>query len=125
MDVDFLLFYAPLRYEVPSLHNLDFAWDKNKGIIKAHGNIFPFVSKLKKEDHKSQLLAYARLVRYQDKLFNTQKQQLENQTKMIGKYKLMMKTIQNVIKISITKSPIHKYKAYKIMVETYFNITKS
>lgn len=125
MGVDFLLFYAPLRYEVPSLQNLDFAWDKNKGIIKVHGNIFPFVSKLKKEDHKSQLLAYARLVRYQDKLFNTQKQQLENQTKMIGKYKFMMKTIQNVIKISITKSPIHKYKAYKIMLKTYFNITKS
>ena len=58
MGIDFLLFYAPLRYDAPSLQNLDFAWDRDNGIVETHGSIFPFVFKSVRESSKLQLTAY-------------------------------------------------------------------
>ena len=45
IDIDFIIFYAPIRYELTILKPTHFAWDKNKGVIEARGNIFPFVLK--------------------------------------------------------------------------------
>ncbi len=86
---DFILFYAPLNYEVPGLKNLDFAWDKDKGIIETHGNIFPFVFKSRRENCKSQLTAYKRLANYQKEISITHMGHLqvaiENKIKTVEK----------------------------------------
>ncbi len=135
MGVDFILFYAPIRYKVKKLHQCSLAWDKDKGIITSKGNIFPYVFKYIRENPDSQLLAHKRLLRYRDKQLYIQKQLVDKKTttinkihKEINQYKLMletiMKTIQNIFKIPITKSPIQKYRAYKSMITTYFNIKK-
>lgn len=153
MDVDFILFYASLRFELETLKISNFAWKKNENIIKAHGTLFPFIPQPKRESPKKQLIAYKRLLRYQ-----TKKQQhiLENNLKMLknketliqekdkeieGKINLIQKLyeeinkntnqtetilndIQKITKFSILKNPIKKYKAYKKVLTTYDTIKR-
>jgi len=69
MDVDFIIFYAPVRYGISRFNNSDFAWKKDKGIVKAKGTFFPFLLKSIREDSKLQLIAYKRLHRYKVKFF--------------------------------------------------------
>ena len=78
LKVNDILFYAPLKYETDTLQICTLAWDKQKGIITAIGNTFPFVPKSKREHPKSQLLAYQRLVEYQKKQLK-QKELMYNQ----------------------------------------------
>ena len=179
---DFILFYAPLRYEVPGLKNLDFAWDNDKGMIETHGNIFPFVFKSRRENCKSQLTAYRHLLDYQNeksitnighlqvaienKIKTVEKQEariqeknktieqygqtikdkdifikkrietieqygktIEEQKKTIGinnmKQKEIMDSIYEVTKFSIRQNPIRKYRAYKSMLQVYYNLVSS
>ena len=175
MGIDFLLFYAPLRYHAPSLQNIDFAWDKDKGIVETRGSIFPFVFKSERENPDSQLLAYKRLAAYQALRLNRKSNELrteiarqikmredkemlirkrdkliehkdkankeriiiiegnnrliEQQKKTIDKAdirsEVIMSAIQKAISFPITKNPIQKYRAYKSMVQTYFDIAKN
>ena len=168
MDVDFLLFYDPMRYELATLKTSSFAWKKNEGVTKAHGTLFPFVSKSKRENPKKQLIAYQRLLQYQKK---KQQLALENKVKILTnketliqeKYRLIekqeilikhkdeviqdkvtmiqklyeelnqnnikidtiMSAIQKVTDFPIRKNPIHKYKAYKMMLKTYYQVKSS
>ena len=173
MDVDIILFYAPLRYESPLLHNCKFAWRRDKGIINSNGNIFPFVFGKKRENNDNQLIAYHHLERYNEKkqmdlnhiierqqktisnrektikgkeyLIKKQQQTINNREKTIKGQKYLIKkleaqyekniqntkdlttllnSIQKVTHYSITKNPIQKYKAYKIMLKTYWRIQR-
>jgi len=160
MDVDFLLFYAPMRFEIGTLKNSDFAWKKEKGIIKAQGTLFPFVPKAKRENPKEQLIAYQRLLKYQKKqqqlilenkakiltnkeiLIQEKDKLIENKNKIIAdninslqklheevndtnnNIKTLMSAIQEITKFPIIRSPIHKYKAYKIMLKTFHTLQR-
>ncbi len=130
MDVDFLLFYSPIRFEPETLKTSRFAWKENEGIITADGTIFPFVPKNKRENPKKQLIAYQRLLQYQTKAHNLK---IENKINLLqkrqeeinqnnNKMKILMGNIQKVAKIPITKNPINKYKAYKALLSTYYKL---
>ncbi len=160
MDVDFLLFYNPMRYELVTLRTSSFAWKKNEGVRKAHGTLFPFVSKSKRENSKKQLIAYQRLLKYQTKqqqlilenktkiltnkeiLIQEKDKLIENKNKVItdkinslqklhaevndtnNNIKTLMSAIQKITKFPITRSPVHKYKAYKIMLKTFHKLQR-
>ena len=132
---DFILFYAPLRYEVVSLKNINFAWHKDKGMMETHGTIFPFVYKSKREDYGSQLIAYKRLVRYQEGKIKNDEAVIQEKNKVIEEQKnsikytkikneTIMQSIQKVVSYPLKKSPIQKYKAYKAMIRTFYKLHK-
>ena len=97
---NFVIFYSSLRYEIPTLKNLNFAWDNDKGIIETKGSIFPFVFKSIREDKKLQLIAYQRFYKYNTEVLEPKtrqqasicKQRIENREKTIQNRE---KTIQN------------------------------
>ncbi len=101
-EVDFILFYAPLRYEILTLKNLDFAWDKDKGMIEARGTIFPFVFKSKREDIKSQLIAHQREVQYLKYKF---KKDDESSKKKLDSLNHKQNKIRNLKKMLDIKKP--------------------
>jgi len=132
IGIDFLLVYAPMRYEIQFLRSCKFAWKKDEGIIASKGSIFPFVPKSIRENSKTQLIAYDRLVKYQ----NIEKQELRNQVnsawklqKEIDSSKTKLSTLVNAIRqvilFPIIRHPIKKYRAYKLMLCTYSTIRKS
>ena len=90
-EANLVLFYSSLRYEVPTLKNLNFSWDNDTGSIETKGSIFPFVFKSIREDEKLQLIAYQRFYKYNTEVFEPKtrqqtsiyKQRIENREKMI------------------------------------------
>ncbi len=140
-EADFTLFYSSLRYEVPSLQNLDFAWDKDKGIIDTSGTVFPFVFKPQREDNKLQLIAYQRELKYlkyksaidaesaKKKLDSLQhKYNLDAGTTqkkldtIANKYNLIMKSISKLIRVPAKTKPLQKISAYKSLTKTYLKL---
>ena len=95
---NFVLFYSSFRYKIPTLKNLNFAWDNDKGIIEAKGSIFPFVFKSIREDDKSQLVAHQRFYRYNKEVFEPKteqqtsicKQRIQNRDKMIQNREILI-----------------------------------
>lgn len=138
MNVEFIVFYAPMRYGTSLLNNTGFAWNKINGIIEPHGSIFPFVSKQTQENPQLQLTAYQRLHNYQLLRIGNQNKKISQLQKTIdvkvnllqkkneeisqanNKLKTLLSTIQRITEFSIRKHPIHKYKAYKSMLQTYY-----
>ncbi len=122
-EEDLILFYAPLRYEVPSLLNLDFAWNNNKGITGVHGTIFTYVFKPKIENCKSQLVAHKRLMKYLDKKsYIAIKSKDRIIEKCNNKNEEILNGIYNLIRFPIAKEPINKYRAYKTLLHLYFKM---
>ncbi len=142
-EADFVLFYAPLRYEVSPLKNLAFSWDKNGGIINTYGTIFPFIFKSKRENDKSQLIAYQRelkYIKYRSNMNNeAAKKKLDSlrhkynidteisQKKLdtvTNNYNLIMKSISNLIKVPAKTKPLQKISAYKSLKKAYFELRR-
>lgn len=68
--IDILIFYAPLRYEIPVLINAEFSWNNTNGLVKTHGNIFPYVTKSKREDTQLQQVSKLRLNSYRESILS-------------------------------------------------------
>ncbi len=100
--VDQILFFASLRYRVPELRNLDFAWDKNRSIVGISGSIFPYIPKTERESFKSQLLAQRHLSTYQNKQNKIQidrlTQNFENKIKTVEKQEVRIQDKNRLIK---------------------------
>ncbi len=64
MDVSYLLFYAPVLYNVVELFSSMYCWKKDIGIIKSTEDSFPFVPRSERESKEKQLIAYQLLNRY-------------------------------------------------------------
>lgn len=124
MNIEFIVFYAPMRYETSLLNNTGFAWNKANGIIEPHGSIFPFVSKQTQENPELQLAAYQRLDKYRLLRIGNQDKQISQLQKVLkdkdNNLKSLLKTIQKITQLSIKTNPILKYKAYKSMLKTYY-----
>ena len=95
---NFVVFYSSLRYEIPTLKNLNFAWDNDKGIIETKGSIFPFVFKSIREDDTLQLIAHKRFYRYHTEVFEPKteetisicQQRIQNREKIIKNRNIMI-----------------------------------
>ena len=140
LNVENILFYASLRYEVAGLKHSPFSWSITQGIIDAEGSIFPFVQKSKRENTELQLLAYQRLTKYNDKQLDHQQHLLEKKdawfksnevritqqtqeiTKLETENRTIKASIEKLISYSIKKHPIKKYKAYKSLLQTYYKL---
>ncbi len=84
INVDYLLFYAPIRYIVDGLICFNTAYKKNIGLMKTDGDQFPFVHK----NSKRQLIATKNLVNYKNALL----MELDNKDALIkNKNKLLEK----------------------------------
>ena len=122
-EADYILFYASLRYEVPSLQNLDFAWDKERGIIETCGTNFPFVFKSRREDCESQHVAHIHLERYQANRDTVKHEALLSKDVLIKKKHEEIFRLRKIIsateRLSVLKHPIKKYLAYKKLLATY------
>ena len=102
---NYVIFYSSLRYKIPTLKNLNFAWDKDKGIIETKGSIFPFVFKSLKEDEKLQAIAYQRFYKYYTEVFEPKteqqasicKQRIQNREKMIENREKMIQIKNKII----------------------------
>ena len=98
-NLNFIIFYAPMRYTVSHLTNCDFAWNKDNGIVEAHGTIFPFIFRSKREKPELQLVAYKRLRKHlesipgdlEKQLKHWQKENRKMHNKMIGQSNLLEK----------------------------------
>ena len=119
---NFVIFYSSLRYEIPTLKNLNFAWDKNKGITETKGSIFSFVFKSIRENDKSQLIAHKRLYRYYTEVFEPKTEKtIQKKDNLIFKQTNILHKVRKargkVIRIQALFHPIKKYKAYKNLIK--------
>ena len=94
--------------------------------IETQGTIFPFVFKSKREDDKSQLIAYQRELKY---LKYKSGMDTENAKKKLdtvtNKYNLIMKSISSLIGVSVKTKLLQKISAYKSLTKVYFELRKS
>ena len=120
---NFVIFYSSLRYELPTLKNLNFTWDNDKGITETKGSIFPFVFKSIRENDKLQLIAHKRLYRYYTEVFEPKteqqasicQQRIQNREKMIQKKENLTNKQNKIITekknlISKQNATLHKVK---------------
>ncbi len=84
MNVEFIVFYAPMRFETSLLNSTGFAWNKANGLIEPRGSIFPFVSKQTQKNPQLQLTAYQRLHQYQLLRIGNQNKQIKILDKKIS-----------------------------------------
>ncbi len=126
MDAANILFYAPLRYKVVNLKHSEFAWDKDEGIVNTHGTVFPFVFKSRREDNKLQLAAYQKELKYikYKSSMDTKISQKKLDT-VTNRYNIIMKSISNLMGISIKTKPLRKFSAYKALAKAYFGLLKA
>jgi chondroitin synthase len=64
-----ILFYASMRYKVPKLSICNLSWDNNE-ISESPGTTFPYVFKQDRENIKFQLIAYQRLGKFHEYIYN-------------------------------------------------------
>jgi len=114
-DVKFIIFYSQLRYEIPLFQTLDFSWDKDKGIQKIYGTVFPFVFKDVRENGKLQLIAHQRELKYWEAKYH---KDIENETRK-------MKNLQNShVHTPIRTKPFQKLLKYKSLKQVYTRLKR-
>ena len=76
-EVDRVLWYAPLRYEVDGLQTLPFTWSRTSGFQELRGTVFPYIPRTTEEKLALQPIACERLQQYTDYLQDDLKKRRE------------------------------------------------
>ncbi len=108
--IDLILFYAPIRYEVQGLRNIDIAWLKEIGLVKADGTLFPFMDKTKREDPELQRIAKLRFMEYQNRSSHHNNQGQKNLISIVipcyNQAQYLQETVESVIAQTYTNIEI-------------------